>query len=458
MLELVAEEEGSVVGHILFSRLIVEAGAEAVAAVALAVEPAFHGTGIGGALIREAHLRLKDSGETLSVVVGDPAYYGRFGYVRARAEKFTSAYQGEAMQALAWGEAPRGGRLVYASAFRCRATAYRLDIEYDGTAYAGWQRQTGQHSVQAAIEQAILAFCGETISLRGAGRTDAGVHATGQVAHVDLSRDWPADTVRDALNAHLGLANEAVVILAATPVDDAFDARFSATGRHYLYRILNRRAPPALEKNRVWWVPKRLDAAAMHEAAQELVGRHDFTTFRSAHCQAKSPVRTLDRLDVTRDGDMIEFRASARSFLHNQVRSMVGTLKRVGEGAWTRRRRRRRAGRPRPRRLRRPGAAGRALPGQGRLSGQLIGDGKMPSSRSSVISTTSETTNIPANTALPTPRPRPIAVVTSRQPSTVSTMNRNSISASLVCWPTSKVRMTSATGSASQLISASPQL
>jgi tRNA pseudouridine38-40 synthase len=212
---------------------------------------------------------------------------------------------------------------------------YRLDIEYDGTAYAGWQRQAGQHSVQAAIEQAILAFCGDTIALRGAGRTDSGVHATGQIAHVDLSRDWPADTVRDALNAHLGMAKEAVAILAAAPVSDAFDARFSAIGRHYLYRILNRRAPPALEKNRVWWVPKRLDAAAMHEAAQALVGRHDFTTFRSAHCQAKSPVRTLDRLDVTRDGDMIEVHASARSFLHNQVRSMVGTLKRVGECAWT---------------------------------------------------------------------------------------------------------------------------
>jgi len=192
---------------------------------------------------------------------------------------------------------------------------YRLDIEYDGTAYAGWQRQAGQHSVQAAIEQAVLSFCGETISLRGAGRTDAGVHATGQVAHVDLSRDWPADTVRDALNAHLGLAKEGVAILAAAP--------------------LNRRAPPALERNRVWWVPKRLDAAAMHEAAQALVGRHDFTTFRSAHCQAKSPVRTLDRLDVSATDDMIEVRASARSFLHNQVRSMVGTLKRVGEGAWT---------------------------------------------------------------------------------------------------------------------------
>ena len=212
---------------------------------------------------------------------------------------------------------------------------YRLDIEYDGTAYAGWQRQAGQHSVQAAIEQAVQAFCGEAISLRGAGRTDAGVHATGQVAHLDLARDWAADTVRDALNAHLGLAKEAVAILAATPVDETFDARFSATGRHYLYRILNRRAPPALEKNRAWWVPKPLDAAAMHEAAQELVGRHDFTTFRSAHCQAKSPVRTLDRLDVARDGDVIEVRAAARSFLHNQVRSMVGTLKRVGEGAWT---------------------------------------------------------------------------------------------------------------------------
>ena len=212
---------------------------------------------------------------------------------------------------------------------------YRLDIEYDGTPYAGWQRQAGQHSVQAAIEQALLGFCGETVSLRGAGRTDAGVHAAGQVAHVDLARDWPADTVRDAINAHLRLAGETVSVLAAQPAADDFDARFSATARHYLYRILNRRAPPALEKNRAWWVPAPLDAAAMHEAAQLLVGRHDFTTFRSIQCQAKSPVRTLDRLDVTRDGDMIEISASARSFLHNQVRSMVGTLKRVGEGAWS---------------------------------------------------------------------------------------------------------------------------
>lgn len=212
---------------------------------------------------------------------------------------------------------------------------YRLDIEYDGTPYAGWQRQAGQHSVQAAIEQAIKGFCGEEVSLRGAGRTDAGVHATGQVAHVDLARDWSADKVRDALNAHLTKAGERVAILAASRASESFDARFSALGRHYLYRIVNRRAPLAMEKNKAWWVPKPLDADAMHEAAQVLVGRHDFTTFRSAHCQANSPLRTLDKLDVGRSGEVVEIRASARSFLHNQVRSMVGTLKRVGEGAWT---------------------------------------------------------------------------------------------------------------------------
>lgn len=212
---------------------------------------------------------------------------------------------------------------------------YRLDIEYDGTLYSGWQRQAGQHSVQAAIEQAIFGFCGEEISLRGAGRTDSGVHATGQVGHVDLAKDWPADTVRDAVNAHLQMAKETVSILGAYRVSDDFDARFSATGRHYLYRILNRRAPPALERRKVWWVAKELDVEAMHAAAQALVGRHDFTTFRSVQCQAKSPLRTLDRLDVTRLGDRVEIRASARSFLHNQVRSIVGTLKRVGEGAWS---------------------------------------------------------------------------------------------------------------------------
>jgi tRNA pseudouridine38-40 synthase len=212
---------------------------------------------------------------------------------------------------------------------------YRLDIEYDGSPYAGWQRQAGQHSVQAALEQAIEKFSGEAVTIRGAGRTDAGVHAAGQVAHVDLERDWPADTVRDAGNAHLQMANEAVSVLAASSVPGDFDARFSAVARHYLYRIVNRRAPLALQARKAWWVPKRLDAEAMHAAAQHLVGRHDFTTFRSIQCQAKSPVKTLDCLDVARDGDAIEIRASARSFLHNQVRSMVGSLKRVGEGAWT---------------------------------------------------------------------------------------------------------------------------
>ena len=212
---------------------------------------------------------------------------------------------------------------------------YRLDIEYDGAPYAGWQRQAGQHSVQAAIEQAILAFCRETVTLRGAGRTDAGVHATGQVAHVDLAKDWPEDTVRDAINAHLQLAGERVAIIRAARAADDFDARFSAVARYYLYRVVNRRAPLALERGHAWWVSRRLDAAGMHAAAQAILGRHDFTTFRSVQCQANSPLRTLDRFDVTQTGDVIEIRAAARSFLHNQVRSMVGSLKRVGEGAWS---------------------------------------------------------------------------------------------------------------------------
>ncbi|MER8436431.1 tRNA pseudouridine(38-40) synthase TruA [Mesorhizobium sp. M1312] len=212
---------------------------------------------------------------------------------------------------------------------------FRLDIEYDGSLFAGWQRQADQPSVQQAIEQAIEKFCGEQVPLRAAGRTDAGVHATAQVAHVDLVKAWPGDKVRDAVNAHLQTAKARIAILKAAVVPDSFDARFSAIGRHYLYRIVNRRAPAALDKGKIWWVPKRLDAEAMHEAAKVLLGRHDFTTFRSTQCQADSPMRTLDRLDVSRLGDVIEVRALARSFLHNQVRSMVGSLKRVGEGGWT---------------------------------------------------------------------------------------------------------------------------
>ncbi len=211
---------------------------------------------------------------------------------------------------------------------------YRLLIEYDGTPYAGWQFQDRQPTVQGAIEQAVAAFSGEEARVTGAGRTDAGVHALAQVAHVDLVRDWPEETVRNALNAKLALAGDRIAILDAARAAPDFHARFSASARHYLYRILCRRARPALCQDRVWWVARPLDVEAMHEAAQLLVGRHDFTTFRSVHCQSASPVKTLDRLDVRRAGEIVEIRASARSFLHNQVRSLAGTLKLVGEGKW----------------------------------------------------------------------------------------------------------------------------
>ena len=214
---------------------------------------------------------------------------------------------------------------------------YKLTIEYDGTPYAGWQRQAGPRSVQGAIEAAVLGFSAETVTIQGAGRTDSGVHARGQVAHLDLEKDWPADTVRDALNAHLQMAGDSVAILTAEPAAADFDARFSARRRHYLYRIVCRRAPLVIDANRAWWVRRPLDVAAMHRAAQVLVGRHDFTTFRSVQCQARSPVRTLDRLDVVDGADegSIEIFASAQSFLHNQIRSFAGTLKLVGEGKWS---------------------------------------------------------------------------------------------------------------------------
>ena len=218
---------------------------------------------------------------------------------------------------------------------------YRLDIVYDGTPFSGWQRQDGVPSVQQAIEEAIEAFAGPTqdglVRLHAAGRTDAGVHAEGQVAHVDLTRDWEAGVVRRATNANLLRARQPVAIRAASRVDGAFHARFSATARHYRYLILDRDWPPTTGRHTVWWVPtaEPLDVARMGEAAGRLMGRHDFTTFRAAHCQADSPVRTLDRLDAVREGEGIVVRASARSFLHHQVRSMVGALKRVGEGRWS---------------------------------------------------------------------------------------------------------------------------
>ena len=210
---------------------------------------------------------------------------------------------------------------------------YKLVVEYDGTPFAGWQRQENGRSVQQAMEEADARFCGHPVRVQCAGRTDAGVHAAGQVVHLDLSRPWRPDQVRDATNAHL--RPEPVAVLSAEPVPDDFNARGSAVRRHYLYRILNRRAPPALDARRVWHVPRALDAGLMAEAAQTLVGRHDFTTFRAAECQATSPERTLDRLDVARDGDEIRIRASARSFLHHQVRSMVGTLSLAGSGRWS---------------------------------------------------------------------------------------------------------------------------
>lgn len=210
---------------------------------------------------------------------------------------------------------------------------YKILIEYDGTNFVGWQRQDNGFSVQQAIEDAIQKFSGETVTLFGAGRTDSGVHAMGQVAHFDLEKDSDADTVVNALNFHLKPA--AVSILAAEPVDDTFDARLSAKQRAYLYRITNRRAPLSLDRGHSWWVPVTLDAEIMHEAAKVLIGKHDFTTFRATHCQANSPLKTLDELNVTRCGEVIEIRARARSFMHNQVRNIVGTLKLVGEGRWT---------------------------------------------------------------------------------------------------------------------------
>jgi tRNA pseudouridine38-40 synthase len=209
---------------------------------------------------------------------------------------------------------------------------YKLTLEYDGRPFRGWQRQSDGDSVQQALEDAVRSFCGEEVQVVGAGRTDAGVHATGQVAHLDLACSVAPETLRNALNHHL--RPRPLAVLEAALVQDDFHARFSATARHYVYRIVNRRAPVTLEAGRAWQVPTPLDAEMMHEAAQRLVGQHDFTSFRSALCQAKSPVKTLDRLAVKRLGDRLEIMALARSFLHHQVRNMVGTLKLIGEGRW----------------------------------------------------------------------------------------------------------------------------
>ncbi|HEX2580715.1 MAG TPA: tRNA pseudouridine(38-40) synthase TruA [Dongiaceae bacterium] len=209
---------------------------------------------------------------------------------------------------------------------------YRLTIEYAGTALAGWQRQANAPSVQAHLENALFAMTGERREIVGAGRTDAGVHALGQVAHVDLEKTLAPGKLCDGLNFYVRA--HGISVLAARYASKDFHARFSARARHYLYRIVARRAPLALAHERAWWVRQPLDVAAMREAARFLVGRHDFTSFRASLCQASSPDRTLDRLDVTAEGEEIHIHAQARSFLHHQVRNMTGSLALVGRGKW----------------------------------------------------------------------------------------------------------------------------
>jgi tRNA pseudouridine38-40 synthase len=210
---------------------------------------------------------------------------------------------------------------------------YRAIIEYDGGPYSGFQLQTGVPTVQAALERAIKGFSGEDTRVHVAGRTDAGVHATGQSIHFDLARDWRAEVVRDAMNAHL--VSESVVVIEAAVAEPDFHARFSATGRRYLYRIIDRKAPAALERGRVWWVKTPLDVEAMRAASDLLIGTHDFTTFRDVNCQSASPVKTLDRIEVRREDKEVRLTFAARSFLHRQVRSLTGALAEVGAGRWS---------------------------------------------------------------------------------------------------------------------------
>ena len=210
---------------------------------------------------------------------------------------------------------------------------YRLIVEYDGTGFSGWQRQSNGASIQATLEDAVFGFSGERVRIFGAGRTDAGVHAAGQYAHFDLDRDMEPAKLREALNAHV--RPHAIAVLEASKAAEDFDARRQARLRLYRYRIINRAAPLALERDRAWHVRPALNLEAMQEGAQHLIGRHDFSTFRAAECQAKSPIKTLDRLELRRSGDEIQIEAEARSFLHNQVRAMVGTLALVGRGRWS---------------------------------------------------------------------------------------------------------------------------
>lgn len=209
---------------------------------------------------------------------------------------------------------------------------YKLTIEYDGTPYVGWQMQDNGPSIQGALQAALLKLSGVDFTPHGAGRTDSGVHARGQVAHIDLNAEWSLDKLRDGMNYHLKPVP--ISVICAEAVSDEFDARFSATARHYEYLIINRRARLTLDAMRAWHVARPLDNELMHLAAQNFVGHHDFTTFRSVHCQAKSPLKSIDKVEVIRSGEVISIFVSARSFMHNQVRSMVGSLVAVGTGKW----------------------------------------------------------------------------------------------------------------------------
>jgi tRNA pseudouridine38-40 synthase len=212
-------------------------------------------------------------------------------------------------------------------------TRFKLTLEYDGGGFVGWQRQPTGMSIQQSLEDAVFRITGETAHVQGAGRTDAGVHALGQVAHVDVEKAIEPERLKEAINFHLKPASIAVLTSEVAPED--FHARFSATGRAYLYRIVNRRAPLTVDRGRAWLVNVALDATAMHDAAQVLLGKHDFSTFRASLCQAQSPVKTLDRLSIHRVGEEIQLIAEARSFLHHQIRNFVGTLRLVGEGKWS---------------------------------------------------------------------------------------------------------------------------
>lgn len=212
---------------------------------------------------------------------------------------------------------------------------YKLTLEYDGGPFMGWQWQDHGPSVQGSLQRAAAKLNGAPVEVIGAGRTDSGVHALGQVAHLDLVKELPSDTVRDAINQHL--RPDPIAVLDCEEVGEDFHARFSATRRHYIYRIIDRRPPLTLDKGKVWRVPVKLDADAMHAAARHLVGQHDFTTFRDVRCQAKTPVKTLDRISVRRVADEVELTCSAISFLHRQVRSFTGSLVEVGRGKWTER-------------------------------------------------------------------------------------------------------------------------